>query len=52
MDEMAKLVFTIPLNIRNPEERNSESGMCVYLLCTVELIAVIIIRGGLSASRL
>ncbi|KAN0074451.1 hypothetical protein V8E55_011863 [Tylopilus felleus] len=22
MDEMAKLVFTIPLNIRNPEERN------------------------------
>ena len=38
MDELVKLVFTIPFNIRNPEERNSQSGMCVYLLCTVELL--------------
>ena len=29
MDEMAKLVFTIPFNIRNPKEREGESGMCV-----------------------
>ena len=50
MDELAKLVFTIPLNIRNPEEHQGES-MCVYLFCMVELIALIIIRGGLSASR-
>ena len=39
MDELAKLVFTIPLNIRNPEEHKGES-MCVYLSCMVELIAV------------
>ena len=51
VDELAKLVFTIPLNIRNPEEHKGESGMCVYLSCTVELIGLIIIRGGLSASR-
>ena len=29
VDEVAKLVFTIPLNIRNPKECEGESGMCV-----------------------
>ena len=46
VDELAKLVFTIPLNIRNPEEDEGESGMCVYSSCTVELIGVIN-KGGL-----
>ena len=32
MDELAKLVFTIPLNIRNPEEGKGESHVCIFIM--------------------
>ena len=49
VDEMAKLVFTIPINIRNLREQKRERSVCVSYI--IELILSHFFRGCISATR-
>ena len=46
VDEMAKLVLTIPFNLRNPDESKGKSDRYMSM---VALTTVTIIREGLSS---